>query len=106
MILQKIIDPEILNFKGKIDLKHAKHTFGVLEYYGPMNTYSEEPLQMYLGRWVIFFLHCLIFYIFIISIIVPDKGYNRFFEQYNFSIIFFTKVLLCELNSFWYLIKD
>lgn len=44
-----------MDFKGKIDLKHPEHTFGVMEYYGAVNSgRPEEPFQIYLGRWVSF----------------------------------------------------
>ena len=49
----KSLDEGVLDFQGNVDLKNAKHIYHIVEYYGPYSTPStEEPIDIYLAKWV------------------------------------------------------
>ncbi len=53
LLLQEVVTPEALDFRGRISLKRPDHVFSIMEFYGPMNSAPpDQPFRMYLGRWV------------------------------------------------------
>lgn len=57
-IFQRLME-DVFEFEGKVDLKNAKHIYHIIEYYGHHgSTPSEEPVDIYFGKWVILNNNC------------------------------------------------